>query len=312
MKLTDIIYESVVDMYEQQDLPPYKNTKDDFIKKAKLIHDPLRKERNLPPYDYSEVKGIDINGTEYIPTKEIITVVCPIHGPFPTTSKAHITHKKTGCGKCGKLSSIKNKTKTTDQFIQQAQQVHKDENGNPLYSYNNTVYTGDANKVIITCPKPKHGDFPQRAGNHLNGHGCPVCKESKGEKSIKRYLQEKNLNNIIQMKFDGCFRMGEKTKKCFKLPFDFYLPNLKIAIEIDGEYHFQPILVNNEKFETRILRDKLKNKFAENSGEIKKLIRIYYKNNMSEVISELDRLLKDNSPNKIVLSKNYPKAGWNS
>lgn len=316
MKLIDVIYESVLNLYEEQDLSPsnnsniiYKNTKDDFIKQAKLIHDPLRKERGLPPYDYSKVKGIDINGTEYIPSNEILTIVCPIHGPFPKTSKAHITQKKTGCDKCGRLSSIRKKKKTTNQFIQQAQQVHKDENGNPLYSYDNTVYTGDANTVTITCPK--HGDFPQRAGNHLNGRGCPVCNESKGEKSIKKYLQEKKLNNIPQMKFDGCFRMGEKTKRCFKLSFDFYLPDLKVLIEIDGSYHFQPILVEKEKFETRILRDKLKNEFAKNSGEIKKLIRIYYNNNINEVISELDRLLKDNSSNKIVLSSNYPKLGWN-
>jgi hypothetical protein len=32
---------------------------------------------------------------------------------------------------------------------------------------------------------------------------------------------------------------------------------------------------------------------------------------MDELISELNRLLKEKTSNKIVLSKGYPKGGWN-
>ncbi len=105
--------------------------------------------------------------------------------------------------------------------------------------------------------------------------------------------------------------MENSRKICYKLPFDFYIPESKIVIEIDGNHHFFP-LNGSESFRKRISNDELKNKFAKSSTEISKLIRIYYTGkNITEVISELNRLLNDESPDKIVLSKNYPKAGWN-
>jgi len=57
---------------------------------------------------------------------------------------------------------------TTEEFIQQSQKIHVYK-----YTYSNTVYTGAANKVIITCPK--HGDFEQTPHNHKQGKGCRAC-----------------------------------------------------------------------------------------------------------------------------------------
>ncbi len=360
MKLTDIIYESVVDMYEARK----PMTKDEFIKRAQEIH---KDENGNPKYTYGNVDFIngqknvsitcpihgdflqqpnqhligrgcrkcafesmsssgddfirkskeihkDKNGNpkytyddvNYVNSRTPVTITCPIHGDFSQIPKDHLNGR--GCKECGKSTQGQKKSNTSE-FVMKSQEIHKDENGNPKYTYDKVNYVHGKKIVTITCKV--HGDFSQTPNSHLNGQGCPVCSESKGEKSVKKYLQEKKLNNVSQMKFDGCFRMSEKTKRCFKLPFDFYLPKSKIAIEIDGGYHFYPILANKEEFETRVLRDKLKNKFVENSGEINKLIRIYYNNNINEVISELEVLLKDKSSNKIVLSSNYPKLGWN-
>lgn len=41
------------------------------------------------------------------------------------------------------------------------------------YDYSKTVYTGFYNKVIIICKK--HGEFLQRASDHLSGCGCKQC-----------------------------------------------------------------------------------------------------------------------------------------
>jgi hypothetical protein len=57
---------------------------------------------------------------------------------------------------------------TTETFIEAASQIH-----GHYYDYSKTVYTKRGNNVIITCPK--HGNFEQRAGNHLRGMGCPKC-----------------------------------------------------------------------------------------------------------------------------------------
>ena len=41
------------------------------------------------------------------------------------------------------------------------------------YNYSKVVFTKSDDKVIIVCKQ--HGEFPQRAANHLHGQGCPKC-----------------------------------------------------------------------------------------------------------------------------------------
>jgi hypothetical protein len=61
--------------------------------------------------------------------------------------------------------------RTTDEFIKLADIKH-----NSRYGYEKTVYTIKDAKVIITCPI--HGDFEQRANDHLRGSGCKQCSFS--------------------------------------------------------------------------------------------------------------------------------------
>jgi hypothetical protein len=68
----------------------------------------------------------------------------------------------------------------TDRFIQRAQDIHKDSEGNPLYDYDLTNYTGAQNKVKIICPRHKdewknstgNEYFEMTANHHLRGRGC--------------------------------------------------------------------------------------------------------------------------------------------
>jgi hypothetical protein len=68
----------------------------------------------------------------------------------------------------------------TDRFIQRAQNIHKDSEGNPLYDYSLTDYTGAQNKVKIICPRHKdewknstgNEYFEMTANHHLRGRGC--------------------------------------------------------------------------------------------------------------------------------------------
>ncbi len=53
------------------------------------------------------------------------------------------------------------------QFISNSEEVH-----GKKYSYSD--YTNSRSKVHITCPF--HGEFLQKANNHLRGAGCPKCK----------------------------------------------------------------------------------------------------------------------------------------
>ncbi len=49
---------------------------------------------------------------------------------------------------------------TTEQYVKQCLLAH-----NNFYSYEKTIYTGKAHKVIVTCPK--HGDYSVNADTHL-------------------------------------------------------------------------------------------------------------------------------------------------
>ena len=57
---------------------------------------------------------------------------------------------------------------TTEEFIAKARAVHGDK-----YNYDKVEYINSHTPVTIICPK--HGDFPQIAGSHLNGKGCKDC-----------------------------------------------------------------------------------------------------------------------------------------
>ena len=63
---------------------------------------------------------------------------------------------------------MRNKRKTTASFIEECEKKH----GN-FYDYSNVVYTGCYDLVSIVCPI--HGEFKQKASEHLFGKGCNKC-----------------------------------------------------------------------------------------------------------------------------------------
>ena len=68
------------------------------------------------------------------------------------------------------------RSKTQEEFIEQARQVH------PEYDYSKVNYVNATSKVIIICPK--HGEFLMRPNHFLNGSGCPKCgRESASNKT---------------------------------------------------------------------------------------------------------------------------------
>ena len=58
---------------------------------------------------------------------------------------------------------------TAEEFIERAKKVHGDK-----YDYSLVEYVNSKSKVKIICPV--HGIFEQRPNSHLNGNGCPECK----------------------------------------------------------------------------------------------------------------------------------------
>lgn len=215
-----------------------RKTIDEFIKKANIIHNNR--------YDYS--KAI------YKNLESKIVIICPIHGDFNQIAGNHL---KSGCFKCYGTEKL-----TTEIFTQRAKNVHGDK-----YDYNKVDYQGLRKKVTITCKK--HGDFIQSACNHLEGVGCPVCKESKGENKVAMTLNQLNAVYHRQVKFDTC-----KYKRLLLFDFvvkPFFGNKIKI-IEYQGQQHYKPVNIYGNRtngrgsnFEVTQIRDNIKREWCKNN-----------------------------------------------
>lgn len=314
-----------------------KSSTEEFVTKAKYVHN------NFFSYERCN----------YVDSQSKVIVTCPIHGDFEVKANNHLNGAN--CKKCSKekithkitkLKKVNKSTRklSTSDFIERCVEKYGDK-----YSYENTIYVRNNEKVIITCKE--HGDFYISPNHFLSGRGCPICggnrkkntesfikelrkvqplsdydfskakyvnihtpltlicnkcgcefnnqpsnllkykqgcprcKESKLEKEV-RYILEKNGIKYEQYKrFDFLNRLS----------LDFYLPELKIAIECQGVQHFEPVehFGGNEKFEILYKNDLLKNKLCKENN-----IRLLYYGNepipyFDEIITEESKLLKE-------------------
>lgn len=102
---------------------------------------------------------------------------------------------------------------------------------------------------------------------------CPECskKESSYETSIKNFLKENNIRFTQQKSFDNC-------KDSLPLPFDFYLKDYNIVIEVQGKQHYEPSSLfdkQDDSFEKRQLHDQIKSDYCLNTNN-PKLITLSY------------------------------------
>lgn len=108
------------------------------------------------------------------------------------------------------------------------------------------------------------------SGTKTRCNNC-VDKISNIEKAVKDYLDSNGINYHWQKRFEDC-----RDKR--KLPFDFYLPEHNICIEVDGEQHFfgasKYIGGKVFSFEDRKKKDGIKTRYCEDNGI--KLIRLRY------------------------------------
>jgi hypothetical protein len=105
---------------------------------------------------------------------------------------------------------------------------------------------------------------------------------STGETLISRILTHFNINFMKQYKFEDCTNL-RTGRYCYKLPFDFFLPNNNTCIEYDGIQHFQAVahFGGEEGFVKRKILDKIKTEYCKKNNI--KLIRIPYTMSPEEV-----------------------------
>jgi len=220
-----------------------KKTTGQFITGSSLVHG--------KKYDYSKVN--------YINDVSKVCIVCMKHGEFWQTPNDHLSGH--GCELCGGTA-----VSNTDDFVVKAVKIH-----GLKYNYHLVNYRNAHTKVKITCPL--HGVFMQKPNSHLCGVGCPKCKESKGEREIRRWLDENKFDYKYQYRFPTC-------KYRLPLPFDFVIEHHGgvIVMEFQGEQHYRPVGFGGdaEKNYKKIKKtDLIKKEWCENNNM--RLVEISYK-----------------------------------
>lgn len=108
------------------------------------------------------------------------------------------------------------KRKTTEQFIEEARKVHRDK-----YDYSKTVYVNNYTKVCIICPE--HGEFWQRAGQHLKGCNCAICaKDNKKIPNktlgIETFIERANKTHNNKYDYSKAVYINSHNKVCIICP----------------------------------------------------------------------------------------------
>lgn len=161
-----------------------KTTTKDFFERAKQIHG--------DKYNYEKVK--------YVNNRTKVIITCPIHGDFDQAPDGHLNQEQ-GCPSCsGK------KKKTTEEFVQNAKEIH-----GVKYSYDKVNYVNNSTKVVITCET--HGNFEQTPKNHLNGKGCDRCSGTYNITSEEFIARAKNVHSD-KYNYDKVNFVNSKTKVC--------------------------------------------------------------------------------------------------
>jgi hypothetical protein len=211
-------------------------------------------------YDYSEVVYINTD------TKVWITHIS-CNSRYEQLPSAHLVGHR--CYNCYGYP-----LRTQEEFERDSYNVHRDE-----YCLDEAIYTGSHNKIWLThilCGFR----FLQEASEHLRGRGCPRCKASKGEKYVCHFLDTLEIAYEPQKKFDNC-------KNIRVLPFDFFIPEKMLCIEVNGIQHYEPVdfFGGEEKFLQQKIHDDIKTKFCETNDIALEIIR--YDENIKERMEEI-------------------------
>jgi len=129
---------------------------EEMVRRSRAVHG--------DKYDYSLVKFNKVS--------DVVTIICPEHGPFKQRSINHYKMKQ-GCPKCGLIKLGMSIRSNTENFIRKAHEIHGDK-----YGYDRVNYVKKDIPVEIYCPVCKDY-YQQTPGCHLAGHGCTRCANNK-------------------------------------------------------------------------------------------------------------------------------------
>jgi len=109
--------------------------------------------------------------------------------------------------------------------------------------------------------------YEQRPSSHLEGMAPEFRKNE--ESIIRDLLDQNDFKGEREIKdFLRKFKIDFKQKYMLdRIEFDFYLPSLRVCIEFDGIYHFQPVeeLGGLNTYERVKIDEKIKSDYCEDN-----------------------------------------------
>lgn len=226
---------------------------------------------------------------------------------WKTSIRNRVNRKGTSCSECRRLELLDKRGSLADKYPDIVSEW--DYNKNILTP--NDIFSSTNKKFWWKCIKGHSWESTPNNRTGTNSRGCPVCKQSKGEKIISNYLDKTEIKYISQYKI--------RYDECERLFYDFYLPNHNIFIEFDGIQHFEivPHFGGEEGFSVRYRNDIYKNSFALENGYL--LLRISchdltdeigrkgYTDIIHDFLKSEIREYDNPESGTIVYSENYPK-----
>ena len=150
----------------------------------------------------------------------------------------------------------------------------------PEYDFSNFIYTSSISKSTVICDKGHQ--FSIRFSKIMEGVGCPICKTSKGEYRIRKWLINNNLDFEPQKTFNDA-------KYKLQLRWDFYLPKYNVLIEYNGRQHYEFVASWHKDligFRAQLERDMLKQQYAHEHNITQIIISFEDYNNIEFILEE--------------------------
>jgi len=200
---------------------------------------------------------------------------CEWHNQFDQIKSGY------GCKPCSNIKRIANATMTEDKAKNLIFENFIDEFS--LFSYGGKATTLSQFK----CNTNDEHQLWETSVSAVIGNqsGCPICKSSRGNRAVARWLSKNGYKFIAEKRFEGMIGIGGKPLRA-----DFYLQDHNTVIEFDGEQHKRPIPfggISSEaaeiNFEKVKSNDKIKNEYLKKNGI--NLIRITSGKNIKEFLN---------------------------
>ena len=207
-----------------------------------------------------------IDATKYVAGSESnADFICPECGTLKTMRISNFMRFGLGCNGCYKIKYGRSRA-PYKYWNKDTMQKYLDQN---LPGYIILDVKSEKEKsgwtlfVYIKCPNEDHDPYWARWANIQKGYLCQECagNYSNGEKMAENIFNKYNIEFDPQHIWDDCRDMRP-------LPFDFYLRDYNLVVEIMGRQHEIPadIFGGQETFEYTVRHDKMKRDYLKKHG----------------------------------------------